>query len=143
MSAPIVLIAADWNILYQKGKQPKHGVEFNLRNYCESWRMNVELRNIREFEVVPEECADYIGKYMNSVQYKVDSERAIEECTVFLSTSCSLKRDGRDAWIFDVDDTLLSTVPYFKKHRSGLVDRFIFHLGPIAPTTTTDILCRV
>ncbi|XP_058209529.1 acid phosphatase 1-like [Rhododendron vialii] len=119
LSAPIVLIAADWNILYQKGKQPKHGVEFNLKNYCESWRMNVELHNIREFEVVPEECTDYIGKYMNSVQYKVDSERAIEECTVFLSTSCGLKRDGRDAWIFDVDDTLLSTVPYFKKHRSG------------------------
>lgn len=142
-SAPIVLIAADWNILYQKGKQPKHGVEFNLKNYCESWRMNVELHNIREFEVVPEECADYIGKYMNSVQYKVDSERAIEECTVFLSTSCSLKRDGRDAWIFDVDDTLLSTVPYFKKHRSGLVDRFIFHLELIPPTATTDILCRV
>lgn len=76
--------------------------------------MNVELHNISEFEVVPEECTDYIGKYMNSVQYKVDSE-AIDECAVFLSTSCSLKRDGRDAWIFDVDDTLLSTVPYFKK----------------------------
>ncbi|KAH7843004.1 hypothetical protein Vadar_011700 [Vaccinium darrowii] len=81
--------------------------------------MNVELHNIRKFEVVPKECTDYIGKYRNSVQYRVDSERAIDECTMFLSTSCSLKRDGRDAWIFYVDDTLLSTVPYFKKHHSG------------------------
>lgn len=81
--------------------------------------MNVELHNIREFEVVPEECVDYVGKYMKSTQYEVDSERAIEECMVYLSTSCSLKRDGRDAWIFDIDDTLLSTVPYYKKHQYG------------------------
>ncbi|XP_059432484.1 acid phosphatase 1-like, partial [Corylus avellana] len=27
--------------------------------------------------------------------------------------------DGKDAWIFDVDDTLLSTVPYYKKHGFG------------------------
>lgn len=83
--------------------------------------MNVELHNTRKFEAVAEECTDYIGKYMNSVQYRVDSERAIDECTMFLSTSCSLKRDRRDAWIFDVDDTLLSTVPYFKNlHRAIL-----------------------
>lgn len=33
--------------------------------------------------------------------------------------SCDLKKDGRDAWIFDIDDTLLSTVPYYKKHNHG------------------------
>ncbi|KAA8548872.1 hypothetical protein F0562_000556 [Nyssa sinensis] len=110
------LTAADWNILNHKGR---NGLRITLKNYCESWRMNVELNNIREFEVVPDECVDYIGKYMTSTQYKVDSERAIDECTVYLSTGCSLKKDGRDAWIFDIDDTLLSTVPYFKKHHFG------------------------
>lgn len=81
--------------------------------------MNVELNNIQEFKVVPEECAEYIGKYMSGTQYKVDSERTIDECTVYLGTCCNLKKDGKDAWIFDIDDTLLSTVPYYKTHNYG------------------------
>ncbi|KAL0287468.1 UNVERIFIED_CONTAM: Acid phosphatase 1 [Sesamum calycinum] len=111
------LAAADWNILNQK--KVKYGLQITLKNYCESWRMNVELHNIRDFEVVPEECVSYIGKYMTSTQYKVDSEMTIDECTVYLSTSCGLKKDGTDAWIFDIDDTLLSTVPYYKKNGFG------------------------
>ncbi|KAJ4827972.1 hypothetical protein Tsubulata_009504 [Turnera subulata] len=109
-------IAADWNILHQR---TKNGLKISLRNYCESWRMNVELHNIQGFEVVPEECVSYIGKYVTSTQYKVDSERAIEECRLYLGTSCDLKKDGKDAWLFDIDDTLLSTVPYYKKHNFG------------------------
>ncbi|KAL6522781.1 hypothetical protein OROHE_016628 [Orobanche hederae] len=109
--------SADWNILDHK--IGKNGLQLTLKNYCESWRMNVELHNIRDFEVVPEECVEYIGKYMSSTQYKVDSERTIDECTVYLSTSCSLKKDGADAWIFDIDETLLSTVPYYKKNGYG------------------------
>ncbi|KAI5348164.1 hypothetical protein L3X38_001051 [Prunus dulcis] len=81
--------------------------------------MNVELHNIREFQVVPEECVGYIGKYVTSTQYKVHSERAIEEAIVYLSTSCNLENDGKDAWIFDIDETLLSTVPYYKKQHFG------------------------
>ncbi|XP_030516681.1 acid phosphatase 1-like [Rhodamnia argentea] len=113
----ISLCSADWNIL--SSQRTRNGVKISLKNYCEGWRMNVELHNIREFEVVPEECVNYVGKYMKSTQYRVDSERAIEECIMYLSTSCSLKRDGRDAWIFDIDDTMLSTVPYYKKHQYG------------------------
>ncbi|XWS31380.1 hypothetical protein CRYUN_Cryun23aG0071000 [Craigia yunnanensis] len=112
----IGLAAADWNILNQKWKNARGD---SLKNYCESWRINVELNNIREFEVVPQECVDYIKKYMTSSQYKVDSERAIEEVTLYLSSCCSLKGDGKDAWIFDVDETLISTIPYFKKHGFG------------------------
>ena len=48
---------------------------------------------------------------MTSSQYKADSQRAIEEVTLYLTSCCSLNGDGKDAWIFDVDDTLLSTVP--------------------------------
>ncbi|KAL2463534.1 HAD superfamily [Forsythia ovata] len=109
--------ASNWNILNQK--KGKYGLQITLKNYCESWRMNVELYNIREFEVVPEECVQYIGKYMTSTQYKVDSEKTIDECTVYLYTSCDFKKDGKDAWIFDVDDTLLSTIPYYKKNDFG------------------------
>ncbi|MED6194143.1 hypothetical protein PIB30_025699 [Stylosanthes scabra] len=72
----IPLAVADWNILNQKLKS---GLKISLKNYCEAWRMNVELHNIRGFEV----------------------------------------KDGKDAWIFDIDDTLLSTVPYYKDNLYG------------------------
>ncbi|KAF8401973.1 hypothetical protein HHK36_012924 [Tetracentron sinense] len=110
------LAVADWNILNQNRKT---GLGISLKNYCEGWRINVELNNIRGFDVVPDECVEYIGKYMTSTQYKVDSERATEECSLYLSSCCALKGDGKDAWIFDIDDTLLSTVPYYKKHQYG------------------------
>ncbi|XP_020225704.1 acid phosphatase 1 [Cajanus cajan] len=113
----IPLAVADWNIL--KEQTHDDGLKISQQNYCESWRMNVELHNIREFRVVPEECIEYIGKYVTSTQYKVDSQRVTEECLVYLSTSCNLKKDGLDAWIFDVDDTLLSTVPYYKSNLYG------------------------
>lgn len=106
---------ADWNILNLNWKT---GLDITLKNYCESWRMNVELHNIRDFDVVPGECVDYIGKYMTSTQYKVDSQRALEECSLYLS-NLQLTGDGKDAWVFDIDDTLLSTTPYYKKHHFG------------------------
>ncbi|PRQ36755.1 putative Acid phosphatase [Rosa chinensis] len=59
------------------------------------------------------------GKYVTSTQCKVDSDRAIEESIVYLRTSSTLKNDGRGAWIFDIDDTLLSIVPYYKGHHFG------------------------
>ncbi|XP_058207982.1 acid phosphatase 1-like isoform X2 [Rhododendron vialii] len=119
----------NWNILkYQKNRHMQSAKlgnhngdnNHNLKKYCESWRMNVELNNIRGFDVVPQECIDHIGKYMTSSQYKSDSERAMEESSLYLSSQfCNFKGDGKDAWIFDVDDTLLSTLPYFKKHQFG------------------------
>ncbi|KAL2488013.1 HAD superfamily [Forsythia ovata] len=111
---------SDWNILNHRKKNNVVSGS-GLKTYCESWRINVEVNNIREFEFVPQECIGYIGKYMSSSQYKEDCERAIEECQVYLSSCCnSLKCvDGKDAWIFDVDDTLLSTLPYFKTRGFG------------------------
>ncbi|GAB4841042.1 hypothetical protein Ancab_021788 [Ancistrocladus abbreviatus] len=112
--------SADWNILHLIKKEGA-----SLKNYCESWRMNVELNNIRDFKVVPQECADFIGKYMTSTQYKADSRRAVEECKLYIRTCCAFKDDGKDAWIFDIDDTLISTLPYFKKHNfGGLEDEY-------------------
>ncbi|PON66821.1 Acid phosphatase [Trema orientale] len=109
-------VAADWSIL-----NPRFRNELgdSLKKYCESWRINVEVNNIRDFQVVPQECVQHIQKYMTSSQYKADSEKALEEVKLFLSGFCNLKGDGKDAWIFDVDDTLLSTIPYYKKHGFG------------------------
>ncbi|WOK95384.1 acid phosphatase 1-like [Canna indica] len=115
--------AGEWNLLSyitNKGEDNKYGnLDFSLKNYCESWRMNVELNNIRGFEVVPRECVTYIGAYMTSTQYKVDVQLAAEESVLFLTDDFQLSGDGNDAWVFDVDDVLLSTVPYFKMHDFG------------------------
>ncbi|KAF3436099.1 hypothetical protein FNV43_RR23191 [Rhamnella rubrinervis] len=110
-------VGADWNILNARAKNVWVGD--GLKKYCESWRINVEINNIRDFKVVPQECVPFIKKYMTSSQYKADSERALEEVTLYLTSCCTLEGDGKDAWIFDVDDTLLSTIPYFKKHGFG------------------------
>lgn len=80
----------------------------------------MELNNIKGFDVVPQECVEFVGKYMTSSQYKADIERAVEESVLYLSKGCcSLKGDDKDAWIFDIDDTFVSIVPYYKKHHFG------------------------
>ncbi|XP_043722793.1 acid phosphatase 1-like [Telopea speciosissima] len=113
------LTVADWKILNQRIWKNNNGLKITLKNYCEAWRINAELHNIRNFEIIPEECTNYIGKYMSSTQYKVDSEMALEECTIYLSNTFTSTGDDRDSWIFGVDDTLLSNVPYFKNHHNG------------------------
>ena len=118
--------ARDWNILNQlKGGKPttsQNGIGSlkvsNLNGYCESWRVNVELHNIRDFTVVPQECVWFVQKYMTSSQYEDDVERAVDEAILYLGKTCCEKKkcDGMDAWIFDIDDTLLSTIPYHKSN---------------------------
>lgn len=110
-------VSPEWNILNQRWGEKVVGD--NLKSYCESWRINVELNNIRGFRVVPQECVQHVKKYMTSSQYKADSLRAVEEIRLYLSGYCTLKGDGKDSWIFDIDDTLLSTIPYYKKHGFG------------------------
>ncbi|CAN8311184.1 unnamed protein product [Cochlearia groenlandica] len=126
-----VVSAHDWNILNQlKGLGSSSSsiqndvvsskLSTNLKRYCESWRINVEVHNIRNFEVVPQECVSHIEKYMTSSQYDDDVERAVDEVILHLGSMCCNKNkcddDGMDAWIFDIDDTLLSTIPYHKNN---------------------------
>ncbi|CAK7327310.1 unnamed protein product [Dovyalis caffra] len=101
-------------------QRTRSGLKISLKSYCESWRIiNVELHNIQDFKVVPEECVPYMGNYVTSSQYQVDSERTIEECRLYVSTTGTLMKDGKDARLFEIDDTVLSTLPYFKKHHFG------------------------
>ncbi|RZR76133.1 hypothetical protein BHM03_00000756 [Ensete ventricosum] len=139
----IGLVAGDWNILGFMGSKREEGdkedtaVAAGLRNYCESWRMNVELNNIRGFEVVPGECVDYVGEYVTSTQYKVDVQRAAEEVILFLAHTFQLGGDGKDAWVFDVDDVLLSTVPYYQHHQFGYARLACFFFFSLASKELT------
>ncbi|CAH8336862.1 unnamed protein product [Eruca vesicaria subsp. sativa] len=124
-----VVSARDWNILNQlkslgsSSSPSQHGLassglSTNLKRYCESWRFNVEVHNIRNFDVVPQECVSHVQNYMTSSQYEDDVERAVDEVILHFGSMCCSKSkcDGMDAWIFDIDDTLLSTIPYHKSN---------------------------
>ncbi|CAN0885735.1 Acid phosphatase 1 [Linum grandiflorum] len=58
---------------------------------------------------------------MTSTQYDSDLLKMVEEVKLYLaSTYCKQDHDSKvDAWVFDVDDTLLSTIPYFNSHAFG------------------------
>ena len=68
----------------------------SLKNYCESWKFNVELHNIRKFSEVPGERVDYMSKHVSSSQYKADVQRAADESALFLTETFSLGGDGKD-----------------------------------------------
>ena len=78
----------------------------------------MEVHNIRNFDVVPQECVSHVQNYMTSSQYEDDVERTVDEVILHFGSMCCSKSkcDGMDAWIFDIDDTLLSTIPYHKSN---------------------------
>jgi len=90
----------------------------------EAWRFGVETNTVRSWTVVPPECVDYVKTYMlgsgtgSGSQYLRDSHMVANESIAYAS-SLKLSGDGKDVWIFDVDDTLISSLPYFAAHHYG------------------------
>ncbi|KAM1031900.1 hypothetical protein ACFX2C_035625 [Malus domestica] len=72
---------AYWNILKTR-KTDSVELGDELKKYCESWRINVEVNSISGFDVAPQECVGYIKKYMTSSQYKADSQRPLEDMSL-------------------------------------------------------------
>ena len=87
---------------------------------CLSWRLGVETRNIIGWTTVPKECEGYVGHYMIGHQYREDSKVATNQAIVYVK-SLKLTGDGKDVWVFDIDDTSLSTLPYYATHGFGYV----------------------
>ncbi|KAI4329197.1 hypothetical protein L6164_021487 [Bauhinia variegata] len=86
---------------------------------CSSWRLGVETHNIIEWITVPEECEGYVGNYMLGHQYREDSE-AVTIHAFRYAKSLNLTGDGKDTWVFDIDETTLSNLPYYAKHGFGV-----------------------
>lgn len=59
-------------------------------------------------------------KYMvrTGKQYVRDLNMVANEPIAYVN-SLKLSGDGKDAWIFDADETLISTLPYFAAHQFG------------------------
>ncbi|MED6185225.1 hypothetical protein PIB30_054989 [Stylosanthes scabra] len=86
---------------------------------CSSWRLGVEAHNIIDWKTVPQECEDYVGNYLLGKQYREDSKAVTEEAYKY-AKSLNLVGDGKDIWVFDIDETSLSNLPYYADHGFGV-----------------------
>lgn len=103
-----------------------------LQQDFEAWRFGVETNTLRSWTVVPAQYVEYVKKYMvgsgvesvkkymvgSGSQYLKDSDMVAHESIAYANT-LKLSRDGKDAWVFDVDETLLSNLAYFAAHQFG------------------------
>ena len=89
---------------------------------CYSWRFNVEVNNLRGWSQVPDSCEKYVAAYMTGHGYVDDSALAAQEAYEYAS-AYNLSGDGssKHAWVFDIDETSLSNLPYYKLHNFGYV----------------------
>ncbi|KAK3042278.1 hypothetical protein RJ639_001873, partial [Escallonia herrerae] len=81
---------------------------------CLSWRLALETDNVRDWDVVPEACEDYVGRYMLGNQYRDDCN-AVGDAALGYAASLKLAGDGKDMWVFDIDETALSNLPYYAR----------------------------
>lgn len=86
--------------------------------YCESWRLAVETNNAGSWAQIPQRCEQLIAAYMKGDRYASDSEIIANYSSEFAKT-VEIAGDGSDAWVFDIDETLLSNLPYYEAHGFG------------------------
>ncbi|OEL15394.1 Acid phosphatase 1 [Dichanthelium oligosanthes] len=86
---------------------------------CASWRLAAEANNLAPWTAVPVECADHVRAYLTGAAYRSDLELVARESAAY-ARAAPRGGDGRDAWVFDVDETLLSNLPYYADHGYGL-----------------------
>jgi hypothetical protein len=92
---------------------------------CASWRLAGEANNLAPWAAVPEECAPHVRRYLTGPAYRSDLELVAREASAYARAAAA--RSGEDgasaasaaAWVFDVDETLLSNLPYYAEHGYG------------------------
>jgi len=97
----------------------KKAAEEDVNLHCTTWRFAAEMNNLAPWKTIPVECADYVKDYVMGKGYLTDLERVSEEALIF-ARSIEFSGDGKDIWIFDIDETLLSNLPYYIDHGFGL-----------------------
>lgn len=93
--------------------------EEEVRLKCTSWRFAVESNNVGPWKTIPIDCIEYVKDYMIGRGYEMDLKRVSNEALVY-ANSIRLNEDGKNAWVFDVDETLISNLPYYADHGYGL-----------------------
>lgn len=87
-------------------------------SYCESWRLAAETDNAGTWDVVPGKCVDSVAGYVNGKQYGSDYN-VVADYAIAYAETVHIAEDGKDAWIFGVDEALLSNLDYYKTHGYG------------------------
>ncbi|XP_051204439.1 stem 28 kDa glycoprotein [Lolium perenne] len=85
---------------------------------CDSWMLGVEAHNVRDWKTVPANCEGYVGHYMLGSHYRRDSKVVVDEALAYAET-LKLAGKGKEVWVFDIDETTLSNLPYYAKHGFG------------------------
>lgn len=89
-----------------------------LNGHCLSWRLSVETNNLRDWKLVPKECAEYVGLYIKGGQYSRDCD-AVADIAIQFARSVKVAGDGKDIWILDIDETALSNLPFYARPGVG------------------------
>lgn len=89
--------------------------------FCDSWRLSVETGNAGPWSTVPDRCGEFVRGYMEGERYASDSAVAAADSLAFTGQAFASGEGGaRPAWVFDVDETLLSNAPYYAVSGWGL-----------------------
>ncbi|CAK9326683.1 unnamed protein product [Citrullus colocynthis] len=86
---------------------------------CESWKFSIEVNNAGSWNSIPRPCIEFVKDYFHSGRYLSDSRSVAAFSLTFARSVKVAKGDGMDAWIFDVDETLLSNLPYYEDNGFG------------------------
>lgn len=86
--------------------------------YCSSWRFTVETNDAGAWTRVPARCVDFVKEYITGDLYGSELEAVSANAAAF-ARAVGVSGDGRDAWVFDIDETLLSNVPYYAVNGFG------------------------
>ncbi|PUZ64338.1 hypothetical protein GQ55_3G135800 [Panicum hallii var. hallii] len=86
---------------------------------CDSWRFAVETNSLRDWRTIPARCERYVGNYMMGGHYRSDSRAVIDEAIAY-AEGLQLAGEGKEVWVFDIDETTLSNLPYYAKHGFGV-----------------------
>ncbi|KAF0901860.1 hypothetical protein E2562_006480 [Oryza meyeriana var. granulata] len=82
--------------------------------FCDSWMLSVETGNAGPWSAIPARCGDFVRAYMEGERYASDSAVAAADSLAFAAQALASGDGGaRPAWVFDVDETLLSNAPYY------------------------------
>ncbi|XP_052143184.1 stem 28 kDa glycoprotein-like [Oryza glaberrima] len=91
-------------------------------DYCDSWRVGVEANNVRGWTATPRKCDNYVENYMRGHHYRRDSKVVVDEAAAYAEAAVLSGDPAADAnatWVFDVDETALSHVKFYKNHGFG------------------------
>ncbi|XP_062230970.1 acid phosphatase 1-like [Phragmites australis] len=79
---------------------------------CASWRLAVETNNVRDWYSIPAECRGYVRDYMFGDLFRQDCAVVAAEAVAY-AEGLELAGDGKEVWVFDIDDTCLTNLPYY------------------------------